>query len=56
MTSFRVYMVEVETVFDNATAELIGLVEELSTANNIKRVIFDVKLLKSLSQPNKLAF
>ena len=52
-----VYMVEVETVFDNTTAGTNWFgAEELSTANNIKRVIFDVKSVEiSLSQPNKLA-
>ncbi|MED6338361.1 MAG: hypothetical protein VYC12_04965, partial [Candidatus Thermoplasmatota archaeon] len=52
-----VYMVEVETIFDNTTAGTNWYgAEELSTANNIKRVIFDVKSVDiSLSQPNKLA-
>ncbi|MED5307877.1 MAG: hypothetical protein VYA95_00875, partial [Candidatus Thermoplasmatota archaeon] len=52
-----VYMVEVETIFDNTTVGTNWYgAEELSTANNIKRVIFDVKSVDiSLSQPNKLA-
>ena len=52
-----VYMVEVETIFDNTTAGTNWYgAEELATANNIKRVIFDVKSVDiSLGQPNKLA-
>ena len=50
-------MIEVETVFDNTTVGTNWYgAEELSTANNIKRVIFDVRSVDiSLSQPNKLA-
>ena len=56
-TDGKTYMIEVETIFDNTT---IGTnwygAEELSTANNIKRVIFDVESVDiKLSQPNKLA-
>ena len=52
-----VYMIEVETVFDNTTVGTNWYgAEELATANNIKRVIFDVKSVDiSLSQPNRLA-
>jgi hypothetical protein len=52
-----VYMVEVETIFDNTTVgtNWYGN-DELSTANNIKRVIFDVKSVDIvLSQPKRLA-
>ena len=50
-------MIEVETVFDNTTVGTNWYgAEELATANNIKRVIFDVKSVDiSLSQPNRLA-
>ena len=49
-------MIEVETIFDNTTlgTNWYGA-EELSTANNIKRVIFDVESVDIISQPNKLA-
>ena len=52
-----VYMIEVETIFDNTTVGTNWYgAEELSTANNIKRVIFNVKSVDiTLSQPNKLA-
>ena len=52
-----VYMIEVETIFDNTTVgtNWYGN-DELSTANNIKRVIFDVKSVDIvLSQPKRLA-
>ena len=50
-------MIEVETVFDNTTVGTNWYgAEELATANNIKRVIFDVRSVDiSLSQPNRLA-
>jgi hypothetical protein len=49
-------MIEVETIFDNTTVgtKWYGN-DELSTANNIKCVIFDVKLVDIvLSQPKRL--
>ena len=52
-----VYMIEVETIFDNTTVgtKWYGA-EERSTANNIKRVIFEVKSVDIvLSQPNRLS-
>ena len=52
-----VYMIEVETQFDNTS---VGTPwygsEELSTSNNIKRVIFDVKSVDiTIGEPGKLA-
>ena len=48
-------MIEVETVFDNTTVGTNWYgAEELATANNIKRVIFDVKSV-DISQPTKQA-
>ena len=52
-----VYMIEVETVYDNT---IVGTnwfgAEERSTANNIKRVIFEVKSVDIvLGQPNRLS-
>ena len=52
-----VYMIEVETQFDNTS---VGTPwygsEELSTSNNIKRVIFDVKSVDiTIGEPSKLA-
>ena len=39
-----VYMIEVETIFDNSTAGVAWFNDnEISSANNIKRVIFEVK-------------
>ena len=51
-----VYMIEVETIYDNTTVGTSWFgSEERSTANNIKRVIFEVKSVDiSLSQPNRL--
>ena len=48
-----VYMIEVETVFDNTTAGKPWFNDnEINTANNIKRVIFDVRSVDiSLGKP-----
>jgi len=51
-----VYMIEVETVFDNSTTGVTWFNDnEISTANNIKRVIFEVKSVDiTLTAPNTL--